>query len=262
MKRLALSLLFILALCPHALAVPSVIATAKNNVNADADGTGITVTHGFTLANNDVLYAVVAQGDDPGTAFASSSGGTWSAIVAFQSTATGTDRAAQVLRRVVTNAGGEPATYTFTVTGSTGTETLVAIVVQVRGANTTTPEDASTTTSDIIDDFTPDNVTITTATNNALVLIAHLGAEGSTQFDPKTGGAPSGWTLHNTETFDDGVTNNSLFLEVASKVQTTAGLVTPGAWTGTPDGLDDGYTFAVAIRAAASRRRGSPVIFQ
>src|SRR3972149_912430 len=88
----------------------SVIASAKNNVRANAQTTGIVVTHGFTLVNGDVLYAFLGQGDDPGTAWTSSG---WSEL-ANGAGSTGNDMAMGVMRKVITNAAGEPASYTFT----------------------------------------------------------------------------------------------------------------------------------------------------
>ena len=234
----------------------SVIATGKNGVRANSQTTGITVTHGFTLANDDVLYAFLTQGDDlpvSGGAWSSSSGGTWVELK-NQRTTTGNDHFDGVMRRVVTDAGAEPSTFTFTLNNS-NTNNLVCIVVQVRGADTTTPEDATTTSSLGSDDFTPPNVAITTVTDAAHVIISHVAIGASTTINSsKTGGAPSGWTLEDTVEGDNpGGINDELFLEVASLVKATAGVVTPGDWTGTADDATSEYgTFAVAVRPATA----------
>lgn len=240
------------AVAPSFAAV-SIIASAKNNAFADPDTVGVTVTHGFTLQNDDVLYAFVAQGDDLGTTFVSSSGGEWTQL-AFNASPSGNDRAFGVLRRVVTNAAGEPSSYQFTMSGNTGgSDPFAAVVVQVRGADTTTPEDATTTVANVMDDFTPANVTITTVSSDVLVLIAHEAAGLVDTMSTKTTGVPSGWSLVNSELFANGVNATEQLVTVASKTQASPDTVTPGSWTGTPDdAINDGTTVAVAIKAAVT----------
>jgi hypothetical protein len=46
------------------------------------------------------------------------------------------------LRKVITNAAGEPSSYQFLTAAGAGTNQQTAVMVQVRGADTTTPEDA------------------------------------------------------------------------------------------------------------------------
>jgi hypothetical protein len=132
---------------------------------------------------------------------------------------------------------------------TTGVSNLAVIVVQVRGADTTTPEDATTTTTAGTNDFTPANATITTVTNDALILIAKTCSLPDGVAAGKTAGAPSGWNLTNSEKFTAGVDLFEILLEVADKVQVVADVVTPGDWTSSPDDATaDWITVAVAIR--------------
>lgn len=232
------------------MALPTLIASAKGNVRSVLT-TGITITHGFTLADGDVLEFIYSQGDNNGTAAASSSGGTWAQLV-FVTASSGDDRILAGLRRVVTNAAGEPATYTFTM-NSAASANQAGILLQIRGANTTTPEDVTATSSSGDNDFTPANVAITTITNDCLVIIAHHASLPDGVSAGKTAGAPSGWTLIDVERYTAGADLFEVFLEVASLDVPTLGTVTPGAWTGTAnDATAEWATIAIAIRPLAS----------
>lgn len=224
----------------------TVIASAKNFDLANAQNTGISVTHGFTLQNNDVLYAFLAQGDDQGTGWASSSGGTWTQL-ANQATTAGDDMASGVLRRVVTNAAGEPAAYVFTRSNWDSLENLAVLVVQVRGANTTTPEDTTATTATGIDDFTPLGANITTTTDKCLILTYHYGKVSANK---TAAGAPSGFQLVNSQ--QSNLVTFANFQEVARAIKSPAGTVTVGNWTGTPDdSTSEWHVITVAVRPAA-----------
>lgn len=227
----------------------SVIASAKNNVRNNTQTTGVTVTHGFTLANGDVLYAFLGMGDDPGTGWVDSAG-TWTQL-ANQNGSSGNDMAMGVMRKIITNAAGEPSTYTFRRSGNNATDNLVAIVVQVRGADPNAPEDQTTQISAYgTDDFTPDNVDITTQTNNAMVLVAHLASFTLAQWDTAhSAGAPNGYSNVNSENFDDNTNTFSLFLEVAADTDVgNAGTQNIGSWTGTGDAGAEYITAAVAVK--------------
>lgn len=213
-----------------------------------SDGT-VTVTHGFSLSNNDVLFTILFQADDSSaTSVASTSGGTWTQLH-FEQTSSGGDRAMGVMRRVVTDAGSEPATYVFDFVG-TGADHRMAVVFQCRNVDTGTPEDTAVTSNSGDSDFTPTNVSITTVTNGAMVLIGHLDSVESGQYETKTFGAPTSWQLAESGQATS-ANNNSIHGQTAYKVQPTAGTVNPGVWTGTPDdsnSLASYYTVAVAVR--------------
>lgn len=238
-----------------------VIATATNDVNANAETTGISVTHGFTLVNGDVLVAVVGQGDDIGTSITSSG---WTAISTFHAQAGFEDRAAQALRKVITDAGSEPSSYTFIVNGNNALENLVAHIIQVRGVNTTTPEDATTTelSDGLENDNTPDHISITTATDGALVLIYQIAVTALATWEGYTAGAPSGYTTRGSDFHSEGTGSNSVWLQAASLLTTTAGTYDPGVWTTTPDtAILDNILFSVAMRPAPSGPLSANAIF-
>jgi len=241
----------------------SVTASASANVRA-VGTTGISVTHGFTLTNNEVVYAFCGQGDDVGSAWASASGGTWTQLANRESTS-GADQALGVLRRVITDAAGEPSSYTFTRTGNSGTDNFVVVVLQVAGADTSTPEDATTTIDGGQDDTTPDNVDITTNTDNAMVLCAHLLSTFKGDWSQPTAGAPSTYTNVNDDSFDNSVNNMSIFIEVAKDEDVgSAGAQAIGSWTTTGGSAEDEFgTTAVAVKpasAAATRRYSLPIL--
>lgn len=259
--------LFMLLLWPGLTWGAAAVQGSNSTSNyIDPLNTGVTLTHGFSLQNGDVLYAFVAMGDDSATANAvSSSGGTWTEIVTPVVQNAEHDHTSSILRRVVTNAGGEPSSYTFTFDANAGPDQMTVVVVQVRGADTGTPEDAAATSNFGTNTGTPTNVTIDTTTANALVLIAHVAVSLATQVNSATPGAPSGWSIVRSEiNTNASATPNSVSIFVAEDSVPSAGTVTPGAWTtsgGTSPTAWEYATYAVAVRSAAvaadffSRRR-------
>ena len=241
------------------------LLAASNSARANTQTVGVTVTHGWssgagTLADGDVLYAFLGMGDDPGTGWVDSLSA-WTALTSTdQASSTGNDRSSGVLRKVITNAAAEPSNYTFRRSGNSATDNIAAIVVRVRGADTTTPEDATPTTNQGSNDFTPTGVNIVTATDGALVLTFHLASGAVGTFagaNVRTPGAPSGFNLEKSEVFDNSSNTFSIFLEVASKTAGAAGTVAIGAWTGSADDSASEYDVCtVAVRAAVT----TPVI--
>lgn len=230
-----------------------VINSATNNVRANCQTVGISVTHGFTLQNGDILYAFVGQGDDPPTVSPvwTGSAGTWTEIYNNQAS-TGSDRAFGILRHTVTDAGSEPSSYTFT-RNNNATDNLVAAVVQVRGADTTTPDDTTPVGVISTNDFTPNAPDIDTVTTDALILTAHLAAGTAAQYtggDARTAGAPAEAVLVDSDVYSNGVNISSIFLEVAKWENTgSPGTKTIGSWTGTADDSTSEYVVVtLAIR--------------
>lgn len=241
------------------------VAEAANSGSV-AGGTGIAVTHGFSLVNGDVLYAFcgtgVAASGSPQliTAYASSG---WTELTgSFEQQAGGNDRSGSILRKVITNAGGEPSSYTFTRTGdATNPFVQKVIIYQLRGVDTATPEDASAVKNNGSDDFTPDNVDITTVATGAMVLIAHLAAFGDTEaITGVTPGAPSGYTLgSNCAPVDPsaGSAPRGIMLATAHAIPGTAGAQSIGVWTHTPDEATREYiTWAVSVKPLATAAAG------
>lgn len=215
---------------------------------------GITVTHGLTLADGDVLYAFLFRGDantgsapNQITAFDCSG---WTTL-SFQQNSGGNDRSGDVQRKVIVTASGEPASYTWTTTGDTDTQNTVVVLIQTRTGDTGTPEDATTTVLDGSNDFTPDAPDITTVTGGSLVITVHgaaYGAAESTAGD--AAGAPSGYTLQRGIFQSDAGAHRPVLLAVATLETTTPGAQTPGVWTHTPDEATREYlTWTVAVRS-------------
>lgn len=219
------------------------IASAK--ANGYPTGTdGLSITHGFTLQNGDVLYAFFTQNDDTGTSVSCSD---WTALT-FTATATQDDILTSTLRKVITNAAGEPSSYTFVVNDNTGLDHMCVILVQLRGVDTTTPEDSTSQVSTGVDDFTPDNVNITTSTSGAMVLIAHATNLPNDTSATKTAGAPSGYTLIDS-TYDSAGTGLESWLSVAYATPASTGSQNIGSWTNSPDDSTSEYhTIAVAVK--------------
>ena len=255
----------------------SVVSHAYATSGSVIGSTGVTTTHGFTLANGDVLYAFIYRGTadlgaspDTISGFACSG---WTSL-GFAQASAGNDGAIGVLRKVITDAGSEPSSYTFTATGDTQPTNPPAqaqCIVQVRGADTATPEDATTQVSaQVTNDFTPDNIDITTATATALVLAAHGASFGASEVSTGiTFGAPSDYTLLGSGAVASNGTGapRDVSLAVAYRLPGSAGAQAIGSWTHSPDDATrEGHTAAVAVKeavASSSRanRRGLLGVF-
>jgi hypothetical protein len=226
------------------------VDSAEAALRADGDTVGITVTHGFTMQDGDVLYAFLSRSDDLGEPWVLSG---WTLLFSQAST-TGNDMMSTALRKVITNAAGEPASYTFLTSAGAGTNQQTAVIVQVRGANTTTPEDAQISDYvEIANDFTPfasDGSGIIVNTTGALILAVHH-ASMNDGVTGKTPGAPS------TMTIADGIESVlagqlGSFTEVAYKENMSATFAQT-SWTGTPtDSTSEAHVGWVTVNPAAS----------
>lgn len=219
---------------------------------AGSDGI-VSCTHGFTLADDDVLYALVAQGDDSSASAVSASG--WSQLD-FDATATGDDRAASVQRKVIATAGSEPSSYDFDFTGTPTAEHRAVIIWQLRGVDTSTPEDAATTGSTVNDDGdSPDQVDITTSTNGAMVLIGFVTGGFEVGGAATVNSAPTNYTLDEQGVAEDGGTTDFdlHLMGGAHRLIETAGAQSIGDWSNTTNspGNRDSYTYSIAVKPAS-----------
>ena len=206
---------------------------------------------GFTHADDDVLYAFIACDQGTGTLSIAddgggSSGGTWVELDSFTDSATrGTG--AKVYRKIVTNATNEDAqTYEVNNAGDTNEEGLV-MIVQLRGVDTTTPEDGVTVTITRESDHgtTPTPTGITGASSDSLALIfIHTNGNDVTAYTQ-----PSGYTkVPNTEDVAIVHVKHS-----AAYKQLSATSETPGDWTTTGGrSFDDSQMVTIAVRTAAA----------
>jgi hypothetical protein len=229
----------------------SFVSSAKASTRADGDPVGITVTHGFTLADGDVLYAFLTRSDDAGTAW-TGSGSTWAEITNLASTAAN-DMLSTVLRRVIVTAAGEPSSYTFVTSATSGTNQQVAILIQTRGADTTTPEEVLQVLVYSTNDFTPGRMLsdATVSENDSLVLCFHAACMND-GVSGKTGGAPSGMTLaeYDEEIFAGQVGS---FAEAAYEARNAGTFTANVDWTGSPgDSTSEFQVAAVAVMPAAA----------
>jgi len=137
--------------------------------------------------------------------------------------------------------GATPDT-SVTCLGSGNAQDATAYTAMVfRGEDTTTPEDATTTTANAATG-NPDPPSITTVTNGAWVLAIGLSAGNNATI---TG--PSGYSNLNTSQDTDTRPINAMG---ATKEITTAGAENPGAYSGLPS--NSVCSASVAIRPAAS----------
>lgn len=229
----------------------SVIDTAENS-GVVAGGTGIVVTHGMSLANGDVLVAFAGAGFTGMTAFASTD---WTeAPSSYMEQAGGNDRAMSMLYKVISDAGSEPSTYTFTRTGDAISSTQAVFMLQCRGIDTSTPLDATSVTASLVDTATPNPPDITTATDGALVITANIASAAlSETFAGVTPVAPSGYTLAgDVIATDAGSVESDIQISVAYLVAGAAGAQTVPAWQTTGGTATwDNIGLTVALRAAA-----------
>ena len=138
----------------------------------------------------------------------------------------------------MTSASTEPASYRFTHSDTTS-EAMTGYIVAVRGANTTTPEDAPVAHTSGQNSVFPSNPSVTTTSPSALVLW-HEGLTGSAM--SKVVASFGSTLLQSTE----GTNSNS---GVSVFLKTTPGTTATGQWrnSGGSSGADF-HTLTVAVR--------------
>lgn len=145
----------------------AITLVGATEATADAQALPINVVSG--LQDNDVMWLVVVQSDGEDGSWDALTG--WIEQVVDAGTGGGppSDPQCSVFRRVVTDAGSEPATYTPTV--NTGADVgMIGKMVAFRGVDIVTPVDATATTSTGSGDSNPNPPSISTVTNGAVVL--------------------------------------------------------------------------------------------
>lgn len=229
--------------------IPGVISSASAT-NSAAPTTGVTVNKPASVKNRDVLYAFVSKTNYANTAQFTCSG--WTEVSSgTRGTTTGNDRHTCVLRKVITDAGSEPSTYTFVTTSST-TSTMCATIVNVRGADLTNPEDIAVGAPTFAsNDSTPLSRDATSVTENALVLNYCQLSLATVAL--RTWGVPSGYT-GNAGNADCGLAANNLNNQqgVAWKTLGAAGSTAgTNVWTHTADeATAENSTVVVLVRPA------------
>jgi hypothetical protein len=187
-------------------------ASASNTSNNNAT---ITLP---ALSNGDVVYVFVSVS---GTAAMTTSG----------YTSVGGSLGEVVFRKVM---GGSPDA-TAVVTGDSSFQGVSATAICLRGVNATPEDTASTTATGLLTN--PTNAAITTATNGAWVLV--FVGEGANVAVPTV---PTGYSNNN------GASVVTRMSAGAAKLKSTAGVETPGSWTG--GAFATWHAVTVAVRPA------------
>lgn len=224
----------------------TVVSTAHNDVDT-AGTTGVTVTKPASLQDNDVMYAICTKEDDPGGSWASTG---WTNL-RNQATTDGNDMNSGILRKIVTDAGSEPANYTFTNTDGNTRQMNVAIVA-LRGVDTTTPEDVTLTYNAGTNDDSPDSPTITPTNNGCLILVG-CALNNITASAPVTYAAP---TDYNLEVSDN--TRDAAQVGFATDIQDVAGATGAITWLNeTVLDWSEWHTYTIAVRPTEGGAPGS-----
>jgi len=226
--------------------------SATQNGARVAGTTGFAINKPSGVANGDTLVAFIGAGDDAGGAYASSgwsqASGTGSGAAA---TSVGNDIGSTILYKHITNAAGEPASYTFT-NSDTAAQNRVGFIVCVQ--STDSDPIAELTQNTGTNDWTPTHVNINTPEAGCCVLMFHVGNVGTAA--SKTAGAPatpSGTTLIGAIQ-ESRTTGNYAAAEAAYYESSAAETVTVGAWTGTADDTaSEWHVYSVAVRGIVTR---------
>lgn len=227
-------------------------------VDAQATGvtavasTGVTITKPTGVANRDVLYAFISK-----TTYANTNNFTcagWSDLSpATDGTTTGNDRHLNILRKVITDAANEPASYTFLVSGNATSSQMCGIVVALRGVDNTTPEDITVPAYGLTsNDATPASLNATSVTAGVLAIAVHQLSLATT--GTKTPGAPNTYALvtNGNVSATSGSLDNQTF--TATKTLGAAGSSTgTNSWTHTADdATSESLTAVVLVRPCAA----------
>ena len=207
--------------------------TTGRGTTATPAGT-FSVSKPATVSNTDYLVVIIGKDDDPTV----SAPAGWTTGHAYGDSG-GNDRFTGIYYKKITDAAGEPSTYTFT--GDAGEEYNYWIG-SLSGIDQTTPEDVAFNGRwvEILNDTTPDAALVTTVTNGAFVLAGiYVNADVATT-QP---GAP--W---DSRADDIGTTNG---LNVMSQTKATAGDTTPATISAVTSGADS-HTGQFAFRPAAA----------
>lgn len=196
------------------------------------------------LTDGDVAYILLHKDQaSAGSSFSQATGTTgWTQLKENLWSSGGRNHGAALYRKVMTSVAGEPTNWQF---DQTINDNWSAIAWAVSGANTTTPEDATTTEIAGQDSANPDPASITTVTANTIIYVAH----GSTQLAGGISwGAPSGYTQAEAV-----MTAGNSAAQLAYKAETTTGAKNPGVFTNTSgDATAEYIVWTIAVAEAAA----------
>ena len=214
------------------------ITEASNQTSPEA----ITINKPANVANGDVLVAFITQGYNRAVTGIPTD---WVEYFDLGTTA-GQNMRSGCYYKIITNAGGEPADYTWTI--ATASTTICGCIVRLSVVDTTTPVDAAESTADGEDwnEATP-CPSMTTATANALV-VAFMTIGGADTAGPNV---PGDTTLLSDILCTDVAGSASLL--TAYFTQVVAGATPTRLWS--IDTVDSGaeyHVIQVAFRPAAA----------
>lgn len=231
----------------------SVVGTASA---ATANATDPVVTLPAGIQADDVIYAAYCIGsaaDRTGVMAATGdNSGAYSAVVAPFFVNNGEDINLAVYRKVVS--GTADTTITFEA-GANIADAAAAAVMVLRGVDTTTPEDATPTTASALG-AAPNPPSITTVTNDAVVLA--IGASSTID-----AGVPTAPTNYGNLIEDQGDDTHDANIMMALRTIAVAGAENPGVFGNvTGDANDCWGAASVAVRPAAAAAGVLPVLVE
>jgi len=212
---------------------------------SSANGGDVTLTHPGTIAEDDVVYVGHGVATGIGDYDVSVSTGGYTELADIFET-DGLNANLGIFRKIM------PVTPDSTVVcvGTGGSGDSTAAVEHVwRGADQTTPEDATTTTATGVDVTNPDSPAIVTATANAIVLTIGAGTINDASVTMPTG--------YSNQVDANGNDNSDVTVGMASKSVSSPGTENPAAWTGF---TDPGALCCWAAGTVAIRPAGGAVV--
>lgn len=219
--------------------------TLRGTATSNAiNGGNVTVTHPGGTAANDVMFLIYAfaSSDNVDDNIAASTSGSTELADLFQNDNRECQLAAY--RKVM------PSTpdSSFVVTGGgSASDAAGAVEHMWTGVDTTTPEDATTTTAGNINSSIPDPPSITTVTDNAIVIAGGAGTFSATRDTAVT--QPAGYSNQLNDGAND---TNAITVVMASKLVASHGAENPGAWSSWTDAVTESWNaVTIAVRPAA-----------
>lgn len=229
--------------------VPAHVATGANAVTYVSDwdsssGTGTStswiMSNPGSLQNLDVMIAAFVKGDDlAGSSVSEPSG--WRVLTEASSTGED-DQQIGIYYKIVTDAGSEPSTYTWTLGAA---ETRAGGIVAFRNVDTISIMDCSPYANYILNHTNTDPIcrSITTRTDSAMVFVFAT----ASRTDTGTVTTPTGTTNLWARKAGNATTAwNACF--AAYDLKEKAGATGNYAWTTTDVSATDGHTFTLALR--------------
>lgn len=212
----------------------------RGTANASINGTSkISVTLPVGVAENDVVYFAFVIGSNSNLDLLLDTSG-YTELVDIARTDDSLDVNLGVFRKI------QSATPDSVVTASHQNNVDKAGCVHVwTGADTTTPEDATSTTASGFNGGTANPPSITTVTTNAIVLAIGGSSEPDTVTNPPT-------NYSNLDGALNSATANPQAVWVSSRLIVSAGSENPGSYADISGDINDSWCAAtVAIRPAA-----------